>query len=120
MLLQGVVQETKMFAGSQSLLYWVALVAGQQTQTSADKYMSDVYEMLGMTTGMSTRQQTLLESTAKNFDTGIFSRKKEYRYWNVDSHFQVPGTRYCVHKVFVPLVPGTGTGTRYQNMPGTG
>ena len=40
--------KNKMFAGSQSLLYRVALVAGQQTQ-GADKYMSDVYEMLGMT-----------------------------------------------------------------------
>jgi hypothetical protein len=44
-----------MFAGSRSLLYRVASGAGQQTQ-GADKYMSDVYEMLGMT--MSTRQQT--------------------------------------------------------------
>ena len=47
MLLQGVVQK-KIFAGSQSLLYRVALVAGQQTQ-GADKYMSDVCKMLGMT-----------------------------------------------------------------------
>ena len=43
-----------MIAGSQSLLYRVASMAGQQTK-GADKYMFDVCEMLGMT--MSTQQQ---------------------------------------------------------------
>jgi methylthioribose-1-phosphate isomerase len=47
--------KNKMFAGSQSLVYRVASVAGQQTK-SANKYMSDVYERLEMT--MPTQQQT--------------------------------------------------------------
>ena len=55
--------KNKMFAGSQSLVYRVASVAVQQTK-GANKYMSDVYERLGMT--MSTRPTTnLLESTAE-------------------------------------------------------
>ena len=57
--------KNKMFAGSQSLLYWVASVAGQQQRTQgADKYMSDVYEMLGMT--MSTQQQTFWSQQQKS------------------------------------------------------
>ena len=55
--------KNKMFAGSQSLVYRVASVAVQQTK-GANKYMSDVYERLGMT--MSTRPTTnLLESMAE-------------------------------------------------------
>ena len=71
MLLQGVVQK-KIFAGSQSLLYRVALVAGQQTQ-GADKYMSDVYEMLGMT--MSTQQQTFWSQQQKSEQMMLNTRK---------------------------------------------
>jgi hypothetical protein len=48
-------------------------VAGQQTQ-GADKYMSDVYEMLGMT--MITQ---LLESTAKKRTSGAEYKKKPTR-----------------------------------------
>ena len=54
--------KNKMFAGSQSLVYRVASVAGQQTQ-GADKYMSDVFENLGMT--MSTQQQTFWSQRQK-------------------------------------------------------
>jgi len=63
-------------AGSQSLLYRVALVAGQQTQ-GADTYMSDVYEMLGMT--MSTRQQTFWSQRQKSEQMMLNTRKKPTR-----------------------------------------
>ena len=64
--------KNKMFSGSQSLLYQVALVVGQQTQ-GADKYMSDVYEMLGMT--MSTQQQTFWSQRQKDEQTMLNTRK---------------------------------------------
>ena len=73
MLLQGVVQKTKcLLAPKAWLLYRVALVAGQQTQ-GADKYMSDVYEMLGMT--MSTRQQTFWSQRQKSEQMMLNTRK---------------------------------------------
>ena len=68
--------KNKIFAGSQSLLYRVALVAGQQTQ-GADKYMSDVYEMLGMT--MSTRQQTFWSQRQKKRTNDAEYKKKPTR-----------------------------------------
>ena len=77
MLLQGVVQKTKcLLAPKAWLLYRVALVAGQQTQ-GADTYMSDVYEMLGMT--MSTQQQTFWSQRQKKGTNDAEYKKKPTR-----------------------------------------
>ena len=65
-----------MFAGSRSLLYRVASVAGQQTQ-GADKYMSDVFENLGMT--MSTQQLTFWSQRQKKRTNDAEYKKKPTR-----------------------------------------
>jgi len=65
-----------MFAGSRSLLYRVASVAGQQTK-GADKYISDVNEMLGM--AMSTQQQTVWSQLQKKRTNDAEYKKKPTR-----------------------------------------
>ena len=65
-----------MFAGSRSLLYRVASVAGQQTQ-GADKYMSDVFENLGMT--MSAQQLTFWSQRQKKRTNDAEYKKKPTR-----------------------------------------